>query len=142
MQPSFFLSLPTLSEKDEAFFNADKSLGINGQSSGWDVVFKKFQRVVPKFGEISFQPHVGHPDWTIYCLCLINHSSQKGPLLDRSTCSWTETATFRQTFSLFENIRKIRRQDLLGLTTTALWAEAEVHERHGQRYYGQIATWP
>ncbi|CAL2259935.1 unnamed protein product [Prunus armeniaca] len=56
----------------------------------------------------------------------------KGPLLGHGTCSWTETATFRQTFSLFENRRKIRRQDLLGLTTTALWAEAEVHERDGQ----------
>ncbi|CAL9016661.1 unnamed protein product, partial [Prunus brigantina] len=51
---------------------------------------------------------------------------QKGPLLSCGTCSWTETATFRQTFSLFESRRKIRRQDLLGLTTTALWAEAEI----------------
>ncbi|CAL9005285.1 unnamed protein product [Prunus brigantina] len=36
----------------------------------------------------------------------------------------------------------MRRQNPLGLTTVALWAEAEVHERHGRGYYGQIATWP
>ncbi|CAL9004108.1 unnamed protein product, partial [Prunus brigantina] len=35
----------------------------------------------------------------------------------------------------------IQRHDLLGLSAIALWAEAEVHERHGRRYYGQIATW-
>ncbi|CAL9013900.1 unnamed protein product, partial [Prunus brigantina] len=31
---------------------------------------------------------------------------------------------------------KMTGQDLLGLSTIALWAEAEVHARHGRRYYG------
>ncbi|CAL2259761.1 unnamed protein product [Prunus armeniaca] len=39
-------------------------------------------------------------------LCLINRGSQKEPLLGRGTYSWTETATFHQTFSLFESRRK------------------------------------
>ncbi|CAL8992775.1 unnamed protein product, partial [Prunus brigantina] len=30
----------------------------------------------------------------------------------------------------------MQRQDLLGLSTIVLWAEAEDHERHGRRYYG------
>ncbi|CAL9005113.1 unnamed protein product [Prunus brigantina] len=40
-----------------------------------------------------------------------------------------------------KNMRQIQRQDFLGLSTIALWAEAEVRERHGRRYYGQNATW-
>ncbi|CAL9005409.1 unnamed protein product, partial [Prunus brigantina] len=41
-----------------------------------------------------------------------------------------------------KNTRQIRRHGLLGLSTIALWAEAEGHAKHGQRYYGQKATWP
>ncbi|CAL2238355.1 unnamed protein product [Prunus armeniaca] len=41
-----------------------------------------------------------------FCLYLINHSRQKGPLLGCGTCPWTETTTFRQTPNLFESRRK------------------------------------
>ncbi|CAL8988551.1 unnamed protein product [Prunus brigantina] len=36
----------------------------------------------------------------------------------------------------------MRRQSPFSLATAGLWAEAEVHERHGRGYHGQIATWP